>query len=556
MVAPRVPDHTMTDEIKTSGATKAVDETDARVPLPGQPLSREGSPSPSEDLDIVDDARFSVVPLSAASTETLERRTAGIEQTMDITSSLLNELQEANDRDQQASAKSSPLTAGVDTPAVNGAQFLLARLEHQQNNANGPPTADVDRQKDIERVQAEGASQSAQGSIDWDFWGEVAADYQAFASNHAERLARAIEAGIPAPLRGLIWQQMCASKDPELERLYIQYLRETSSSERSIKRDLGRTFPNHEFFTDGSGVGQGNLFNVLKAYSLHDPEVGYCQGLPFVVAVLLLNMPDEEAFCVLVRLMYSYDLRGHFLPEMPSLQLRMFQFDRLLEELLPVLHVHFLRQGVKSSMFCSQWFLTLFSYRWPLPIVYRIWDNCLASGIEAMFGFSIALLQKNEEKLLQLKFDQILNFLKSNLLDCYIIPRTPTDEDPSTEEYLIDQFVRDAFRMRISPFMLDGYGREWHDLVAAREAHNTEMDNLRNGNRALQAQVKKLEETLAALNTEHCDIVKELVMARISHEEVEGELVRYKLMYAELVQQSESESHRLSVLSRISQSSR
>lgn len=40
-----------------------------------------------------------------------------------------------------------------------------------------------------------------------------------------------------------------------------------------------------------------------------------------------------------------------------------FQFDRLVEELIPVLHVHFLRQGVKSSMYCSQWFLTLFSYR-------------------------------------------------------------------------------------------------------------------------------------------------------------------------------------------------
>ena len=115
--------------------------------------------------------------------------------------------------------------------------------------------------------------------------------------------------------------------------------------------------------------------------SRYDPEVGYCQGLPFVVAVLLLNvraipgmpfdpslsfefqMPDEEAFCLLVRLMATYGLRGHFLPEMPGLQLRLFQFDRLVEELLPVLHIHFLRQGVKSSMFCSQWFLTMFSYR-------------------------------------------------------------------------------------------------------------------------------------------------------------------------------------------------
>lgn len=34
-------------------------------------------------------------------------------------------------------------------------------------------------------------------------------------------------------------------------------------------------------------------------------------------------MPDEEAFSLLVRLMYVYDLRGHFLPEMPKLQLRL-----------------------------------------------------------------------------------------------------------------------------------------------------------------------------------------------------------------------------------------
>jgi len=70
---------------------------------------------------------------------------------------------------------------------------------------------------------------------------------------------------------------------------------------------LLRTFPQHEFFTDGQGIGQENLFNVLKAYSLqasiqtyllaptytslrYDSQVGYCQGLPFVAAVLLLNV--------------------------------------------------------------------------------------------------------------------------------------------------------------------------------------------------------------------------------------------------------------------------
>lgn len=139
----------------------------------------------------------------------------------------------------------------------------------------------------------------------------------------------------------------------------------------------------------------------LNASCRYDTTVGYCQGLPFLSAILLLivgqltdrftqlidiQMPDEEAFCLLVRLMQSYGLNSHFQPEMPGLQLRLFQvtkhrssrciilqyffqFDRLIEEFLPVLHVHFLREGVKSSMFASQWFLTMFSYRF---VVQRI----------------------------------------------------------------------------------------------------------------------------------------------------------------------------------------
>lgn len=45
------------------------------------------------------------------------------------------------------------------------------------------------------------------------------------------------------------------------------------------------------------------------------------------------QMPDEEAFCLLVRLMHSYDLRGHFLPEMPKLQLRLVRVVFLFAEL-------------------------------------------------------------------------------------------------------------------------------------------------------------------------------------------------------------------------------
>lgn len=55
----------------------------------------------------------------------------------------------------------------------------------------------------------------------------------------------------------------------------------------------GRTFPNHEYFKVPFGLGQLSLFNLLKAYSILDPELGYCQGLAFICGVLLLHVKQN-----------------------------------------------------------------------------------------------------------------------------------------------------------------------------------------------------------------------------------------------------------------------
>jgi hypothetical protein len=54
-----------------------------------------------------------------------------------------------------------------------------------------------------------------------------------------------------------------------------------------------------------------------------------------------------------------------------------------------------------------------------LDIVFRIFDNCLASGIEAIFGFALSILQKNEAKLLSMKFDELVAFLNTGVMDTY-----------------------------------------------------------------------------------------------------------------------------------------
>ncbi|KAJ0977620.1 hypothetical protein J5N97_013094 [Dioscorea zingiberensis] len=108
-----------------------------------------------------------------------------------------------------------------------------------------------------------------------------------------------IRKGIPDCLRGLVWQLISGSRDLLLMNpgVYEQLvLYETSASELDIIRDISRTFPSHVFFQQRHGPGQRSLYNVLKAYSVYDRDVGYVQGMGFIAGLLLLYMSEEDAF--------------------------------------------------------------------------------------------------------------------------------------------------------------------------------------------------------------------------------------------------------------------
>lgn len=56
---------------------------------------------------------------------------------------------------------------------------------------------------------------------------------------------------------------------------YSSLLEMLTENQHLILIDLARTFPTHRFYKDGFGEGQLSLFNVLKAYSILDPEVSF-----------------------------------------------------------------------------------------------------------------------------------------------------------------------------------------------------------------------------------------------------------------------------------------
>ena len=98
-----------------------------------------------------------------------------------------------------------------------------------------------------------------------------------------------VRRGIPHHFRGIAWQLLCDAHDSKEKSMYAEYMKTQSACEKVIRRDIARTYPEHDFFKKKDGVGQEALFNVMKAYSIHDREVGYCQGSAFIVGLLLMQ---------------------------------------------------------------------------------------------------------------------------------------------------------------------------------------------------------------------------------------------------------------------------
>eukprot|EP00854_Cymbomonas_tetramitiformis_P001490 gene1490-2117_t len=211
---------------------------------------------------------------------------------------------------------------------------------------------------------------------------------------------------IPDSLRGYVWQLISGSRELLLKNpgVYDQLVFESSEFESDIIRDISRTFPSHIFFQQRHGPGQRSLYNVLKAYSVYDREVGYVQGMGFVAGLLLLYMGEEDAFWLLVALLKGAvhtPMEGLYRPGLPLVRQYLFQFERLLQEM------------IDSSMYASQWFITVYSYSLQFDLVVRIWDIFMLEGMKVVFRVGISLMKYAEEELLQLPFEPLVSALRN-----------------------------------------------------------------------------------------------------------------------------------------------
>lgn len=146
-------------------------------------------------------------------------------------------------------------------------------------------------------------------------------------------------------------------------------------------------------------IGQENLRRILHAYSRHDREVGYCQGMGFITAMLLTYMVEEEAFFTLDFLMNRFPspMRGLYLPGMPLAKKMIFVADKLTKRFLPRLWRHLSAQNVHPSMYMVQWFVTVYTNSFPFEMVTRVWDVFLFEGWKVAYRVQLGLLKISEK---------------------------------------------------------------------------------------------------------------------------------------------------------------
>ena len=169
--------------------------------------------------------------------------------------------------------------------------------------------------------------------------------------------------------------------------------------EAEIAKDLARTFPLQPYYR--SALGRQSLANVLGAYSHHNPDIGYCQGLNYVAGMLLLLMDEEWTFWMLAVICedlcpryYQQDMAGALVDQQILNDLAIRELPEV-EDKLSAWYVDF-------TLITMHWFLCVYSVCYPAETTMRLWD-LIFCGVhpEALFAVALASLHYYRDIILE-----------------------------------------------------------------------------------------------------------------------------------------------------------
>ncbi|KAL7984917.1 hypothetical protein Chor_003487 [Crotalus horridus] len=377
---------------------------------------------------------------------------------------------------------------------------LLAKLEEQnrllETDSKSLKSVNGSRRNSGSSLVSSSSASSNLSHLEedsWILWGRIVNEWEDVRKKKEKQIKELVRKGIPHHFRAIVWQLLCTAQNMTIKDQYSEFLKMTSPCEKLIRRDIARTYPEHDFFKEKDSLGQEVLFNVMKAYSLVDREVGYCQGSAFIVGLLLM------------------------------------------QEQLPELFMHFQAQSFHTSMYASSWFLTIFLTSFPLPIATRIFDIFMSEGLEIVFRVGVALLQMNQAELVQLDMEGMLQHFQK------VVPHQ-FDGGP-------DKLIQMAYQVKYNAKKMKKLEKEYTTIKTKEMEEQIEIKRLRTENRLLKQRIETLEKgqvTRAQEAEENYFTKRELATIKQQSDEAITKLEQAENTIRELQQQQQwhkSSSH-------------
>ena len=415
----------------------------------------------------------------------------------------------------------SPILEAKQSKNPNGNVLKFDSIRERSSSGSGEDVVKlrpVSYKKSVSNISLPSAVDlECQGEEDlWAIWNKLLQNWDTVNAKRKGRsgLEPLIRKGVPSPLRPVVWKQLVQTDTEALTQSYPALINSETPFEKQIIRDSTRTFPNHDMFQAPDSDGLESLRNLMHAYAVYDKEVGYCQGLGFVAGLLLMIMPEEEAFCVFVQILQENNIRDMYKPSMSLLSICNFQLDKLIEEMHPHVYHHLRHQGFTCSLYASTWFLTVFSTMLPLETVFRIMDIYLIEGLNIIFQVALALITIAQSDLMDLDMEGIQHFFTHDLGEKY-------GKDS-------DALIKRATGIEIDKRKMKRWEKEYIRKKERELQERKEIIHLKCESKALSERVIQLEKDNSQISAQLVD--KQILRAKEAEEmlKLRGELARLK----------------------------
>ncbi|KAG0351651.1 hypothetical protein BG005_008854 [Podila minutissima] len=259
----------------------------------------------------------------------------------------------------------------------------------------------------VDSIQAKLIEKEQERSLKW---AKMAKRYTSDANeteysfSHPKFVSRVFK-GIPDCWRAAAWSHLITSKssgfDPTIRQQFQELCDTSSPEEEQIDLDI---------------PSQCALFNVLKAYSNYNRQVGYCQGMASVVSTMLTFFDQEKTFVLLVQLFERYNIHSLVIPGFPALFEAFYIQEGLTKKYAPKVFKALETMGIATPSYASRWYITLYSAGVvPYRTLLRIWDIFLLEGFEWLYFMALALLKYHEDALIQNNFEQTMEMLNAKM---------------------------------------------------------------------------------------------------------------------------------------------